>query len=165
MEELTDQNLQRLAQNPENKVYQYVDDPEDAKRPRLGADDMRDYVKAIRKEYLRLRRVHPDWNDETIRNVIYKAKAKWNYFGKYYSQFFAMVTMREFETLQGPKAMDVMKHVFQMIFIMKQMEVGMYTKQQADALIQRYFLEHFKTTKSLEQLKAEEDRAKRIRNG
>jgi hypothetical protein len=147
-ESFSQTHLEQLAQDPRNLVYHYEHD-ESAVKTRLGADEAKVLVNQVRQRYLEMIEKQSQLDDEQCRLQICSERDRWRQFAGDYKMIFKLVTNRNTPDHQ-------FQHVLYMLYIMKQKEVGLYTEQQANALIQSYFLKHFTTKKTLAELKKEE---------
>lgn len=137
IQQFTQDHLQKLAENPENIVYQFGQDETVNVMP---ANEARDLLRQVRARYLELKNLRPDWDDDQIREQICADRLPWYRFAKSHKLVFGHATNRE-TTEQG------MSHAYYLIFIMKKQEEGIITLEQARAEVLQYGLKHFATGK------------------
>lgn len=135
---LTEEHLQKLAEQPNTIVYQFAHD--EAGKGML-ADEARDHIRQIRSRYLQLKSEHPDWSDDSLRERLCAERLAWYRFAKNYRLVFGHATTAQ-TTDSG------MKHCYHLLFIMKQYEEGILTLEQSRAQVLQYGKEHFSLSKA-----------------
>jgi hypothetical protein len=127
---LNQQQLQELAKDDKNRVYTYTHDkPEHV----MGADEVRDRIRNIRERYLHYRALHPEWDDDKIRHYICSEKYCYRDFAKSHSLNFMNTTNRDTDEKK-------MNYQYYMLYVKKQVELGMITEEQSRPMVQEYFL-------------------------
>jgi hypothetical protein len=126
--------LERLAQNPKNQVYTYVNDEATAK---FTAHQQRQYTTYIRSRYLQIRSAQPNLSDYQIREEINQEKSV---------KLFSENNTRIFETLTNrDSSQDYVNHIRYMIYLREQQENGAITEVMAQQMIQDYLVTAFNT--------------------
>jgi len=132
------EKLSELAQNEENKVYDYEYDSVDRILP---MDEVLLKIKAIRGIVMKNKNANPDWN----------WKSHKEYLQKEYPELFAMARSH-------PKIFDVVSHpasdtqrdiipIFMQIKVKKLLEEGKVTEEEAMKLVSTSLQNHFKMEK------------------
>lgn len=126
----SDQQLQKLAEDKKNRVFKFT---HDAPGKVLSADEARDLIRDIRARFLTLRQQNSDWDDDKIRHHICSEKYRWKQFASQQSLNFTHATNRETDDAK-------MEHIYYMLYVKKQTEVGQITQEQARAMVRDYML-------------------------
>lgn len=137
---LTQTDIDKLAENPSNLVYKFTTDSDAASIPRLTAEKARDCAKMLIEKYNQLKDEHPTWTDINIRNSLICTDV-FRMFKKAYPKFFDKCTDRNTTTEQ-------ISYVFYMFYMQSQIERGTISKQQANEMVQKYFLEKYARPKT-----------------
>lgn len=123
--------LQELAKDDKNRVFQYTHDkPERI----MGADEARDRIREIRARYLALRQEHPEWEDDKIRHHICSEKYVWKSFARTHSLNFTNATARD-------TTEEKMIFQYYLLYVKKQVEMGQITEEQSRQMVSQYFME------------------------
>ena len=76
---LNQTELDRLAADPTNRVYQYTNDDPTAT---FTTDQQKRYIAEIRNRYLQIKQSEPTWNDEKIRDQLKSENSMWESFAE-----------------------------------------------------------------------------------
>lgn len=138
----TQQQLETLARDPKNRVYQYVNDEATTK---FTSDQQRSIVQYVRQAYETYRKQEPHLTDVQIRRKILTDKPDLAEFEKNLSRIWQKITDRQTTAKE-------IEHVYYMIYMRYQMERGM-NPGEAQAYVQDYFIRNCSTGMTLEQYK------------
>lgn len=83
--------LEKLAANPANKVYRYVESDE-RKEGALTATQLEDRFEALKRETVQLKTSCPEWTDFQIRLFLMRRDPEWKDFASVYPTFFQRAT-------------------------------------------------------------------------
>lgn len=133
-EYLNQQQLEKLAQDPKNRVYTYVNDEATAK---FTVAEQKKYVQDIRSKYLEIRSQFPDLKDVTIQNELRKEKSI-DLFAENNTRIFELLTSRT-------STQENINHIRYMLYLREQQEQGNIADHQAQSMIQDYLITAFKT--------------------
>ena len=133
-EYLNQKQLEKLAEDPKNKVYTYVNDEPTY---RFTVSEQKRYTVEIRNEYTELRKKHPELSDVKLREEIRKNKTL-DLFAENNTRIFDLLTSRNSTT-------DELNHIRYMLYLREQQELGNIDTAQAQAMIQDYLITAFKT--------------------
>lgn len=131
---LNQQQLEKLSQDPKNRVYTYV---HDAPSVRFTTEQQKRYVTQIRQRYLALREQQPEAPDRRLRDEL-RADAAIASFADNNSRIFETLTARE-------STPDHINHLRYMLYLREQQERGFLTETEAQNMIQDYLVTAFKT--------------------
>lgn len=155
-EYLNQKQLEKLAQDPKNKVYTYVNDDPTA---RFTVNEQKRYTAQIRNEYTDLRQKFPDHTDKQLREEIRKNKTL-DLFAENNTRIFDLLTSRE-------SKLDEINHIRYMLYLREQQELGNIDTAQAQAMIQDYLITAFKTNMTPkeyeEKMKATQPKKKNVK--
>lgn len=133
-EYLNQKQLEKLAADPKNRVYQYVNDEATAK---FTVAQQKKFVVLIRKWFEEQRQLHPTWSDLQIREELKKSPDM---------KLFAENNSRIFETLASRDAtQDNLNHIRYMLYLREQQDMGVIDEMTAQNMIQDYLITAFKT--------------------
>ena len=128
------QELERLAQDPKNQVYTYVNDEATAK---FTAQQQRSLTTQIRNQYLQCRSTTPNQSDDEIRTTI-RCNKNIDLFAENNTRIFDTLTNRD-------SSPDHVNHIRYMIDLREQLENGSINEIMAQQMIQDYLVTAFKT--------------------
>lgn len=128
------QELEKLAQDPKNQVYTYVNDEATAK---FTAQQQRSLTTQIRNQYLQYRTVTPEQSDDDIRRSL-KSDNNINLFAENNTRIFDTLTNRD-------SSQDHVNHIRYMIYLREQLENGSINEIMAQQMIQDYLVTAFRT--------------------
>ena len=133
-EYLNQKQLEKLAEDPKNRVYTYINDEATAK---FTVAEQKKYIQDIRSQYMNLRTLHPEWKDATIQDEIRKDTPT-NLFAENNTRIFELLTSRT-------STQESINHIRYMLYLREQQEQGNIADHQAQSMIQDYLITAFKT--------------------
>jgi hypothetical protein len=136
-------DLQKLAQDPKNKVYQYE---YDTPTTRFTVQQQKQHINDIRSEFIRLHHLHQDWTDDQIRQEIKNQHTSWKSFSENLNKIFELITNRNTPN-------EHINHIKYMLYLKEQQNSGNISEATAQETIQNYLISQFKTGMTLEQYK------------
>jgi hypothetical protein len=134
-EYLNQKQLEKLAEDPKNKVYTYVNDEATAT---FTVAEQKQHINHIRQLYLGLREKNPDWSDYRLREEIRNNHKILNSFAENNTRIFDTLTSKE-------STLDSVNHIRYMLYLRDQQEGGVIDGVQAQQMIQDYLITAFKT--------------------
>lgn len=134
-EYLNQKQLEKLAEDPKNRVYTYVNDEATAT---FTVTEQKQHISHIRNLYLTFRSKNADWSDYRIREEIRNNNKTLDSFAENNTRIFDTLTSRE-------STQDSINHIKYMLYLREQKELGNIDDIQAQSMIQDYLITAFKT--------------------
>lgn len=141
---LSQAELNKLSQDPRNKIYQYTYDNPTRK---FSVEEQKNHIQAIRDRYVQLLDKSSQ-TDEEIREQLKQENPTWEAFIENHERIFLACTTRTTPP-------EHILHLQYMMYVKEQQELGNVDPITAQQMVQNYLVDSFKTNQTLEQYKAQ----------
>lgn len=140
---LNQEQLEKLSQDPKNRVYTYVHDNPTAT---FSVAQQKQCVASIRQQYVALRASEPLLSDAEARKRI-RETSLLDAFAENNTRIFELLTSRQ-------SSPDQVNHIRYMLYLREQKEEGTLDDATAQAMIQDYLVTAFKTNMTPQEYEA-----------
>jgi hypothetical protein len=130
--QLSEAKLRELAENPNNMVYHYQDQPDSAATPPVtSAQESRKMVQEIRYRCKALHEEYPEWTKQQIQNKLCRENPVWRNLSQTQNRLWQKIS-----DFDAPP--HEIKHVHHILTVMEREEKKEITHEEAKSLVTFY---------------------------